>query len=148
MENTGTDALCLVRYPSHDMPADVRLDLDVAQLGATPHGSVVLGFGRQDRSGNYYSLSVSADRHVELCWNADRSCSSLVKVSDVAAIQTEANVVNHLSVEVRGQDISLLINDKRVGQYTADALVGGKLMVGVGPQSSIVFVRLRATPLR
>src|SRR4051812_35356021 len=62
MENTGPDALCMVRYPSRDMPSDVRLDLDVSQLGLAQHGSVLLGFGRQDRSGNYYSLSVGADR--------------------------------------------------------------------------------------
>ena len=148
MENTSTDALCMVRYPSLDMPADVKLDLEVSQLGLTQHGSVLLGFGRQDRSGNYYSLNVNADRHVELCWNADRSCNSLVKLSDVAAIQTEQNTINHVSVEVRGQEILLLINDKRVGSYMADALVGGKLMVGVGPQTSLLLVRLQATAIR
>lgn len=148
MENTSNDAMCMVRYPSLDMPADVKVDLEISQLGATQHGSVLLGFGRQDRSGNYYSLSVSADRHVELCWNADRSCNSLVKLSDVSAIETEPNTANHVSVEVRGQEILLLINDKRVASYMADALVGGKLMVGVGPQSSLLLVRLQATALR
>jgi hypothetical protein len=147
MENTGSDALCMVRYPSHDMPADVRLDLEVAQLGLAQRGSVLLGFGRQDRSGNYYSLSVGADRVVELCWNADRSCNSLVKLTDVSAVLTDPNAVNHLSVELRGQEIAVMINDKRVGQYTADALIGGKLMVGVGPQTSLLLVRLRATPI-
>jgi hypothetical protein len=148
MENTATDALCMVRYPSLDLPTDVRLDLEVAQLGLTRHGSVLLGFGRQDRSGNYYSLSVGADRSVELCWNSDRQCNSLVKLSQVAAVQTDTAAVNHVTVEVRGQDIALLVNGTRVGQYTADALVGGRLMVGVGPQSSLLLVRLRATPLR
>jgi hypothetical protein len=148
MEDASADALCIVRYPSRDMPADVRLDLEIAQLGLTQHGSVLLGFGRQERSGNYYSVSVSADRQVELCWNADRACSSLFKVSSVDAIQTDANATNHVIVELRGQEISLLVNDKRVGQYTADGPIAGKLMVGVGPQTSLVFVRLRATPLR
>jgi hypothetical protein len=148
MENTSTDAMCLVRYPSLDLPADVQLDLEVSQLGSTKHGAVILGFGRQDRSGKYYSLSVSADRSVELCWNSDRQCNSLVKLSEVAAVQTDTGAINHVSVEVRGQDIALLVNGKRIGQYTADALVGGRLMVGVGPQSSVVLVRLRATPLR
>jgi hypothetical protein len=55
--------------------------------------------------------------------------------------------VNHLAVELRGQEIAVMINDKRVGQYTADALIGGKLMVGVGPQTSLLLVRLRATPI-
>jgi hypothetical protein len=148
IENTGADALCLVRYPSQDLPADVRVDLEVAQLGLAQRGSVLLGFGRQDRSGNYYSFGVSADQNVELCWNADRSCNSLLKLAGVGAILTDPNAVNRVSVELRGQEISLLVNDKRVGQYTADALVGGKLMVGVGPQTSVVLVRLRATPIR
>ena len=41
-----------------------------------------------------------------------------------------------------------VVNDKRVGQFAADAAVGGKLMLGVGPQTSLLLVRLRATPLR
>lgn len=148
MENTASDAMCMVRYPSLDLPADVQLDLEVSQLGSTKHGEVILGFGRQDRSGKYYSLSVSADRGVELCWNSDRQCNSLVKLSDVSAVQTDIAASNHVAVEVRGQDIALLINGKRVGSYTADALVGGRLMVGVGPQTSVVLIRLTATPLR
>ena len=148
MENTANDAMCLVRYPSLDLPADVQLDLEVTELGSTKHGSVILGFGRQDRSGKYYSLSVSADRSVELCWNSDRQCNSLVKMAEVAAVQTDSGAVNHVAVQVRGQDIALLVNGKRVGQCTADALVGGRLLVGVGPQTSVVLVRLRATHLR
>jgi hypothetical protein len=148
MEDASTDALCMVRYPSADMPADVRLDLEVSQLGLTQHGSVLLGFGRQELSGHYYSLSVSADRQLELCWNADRSCSSLLKVSGVDAVQTDANATNHVIVVVRGQELTLLVNDKQVGTYTADGPIAGKLMVGVGPQTSLLFVRLRATPLR
>ncbi|HKW46119.1 MAG TPA: hypothetical protein VJN70_01685 [Gemmatimonadaceae bacterium] len=148
MENTASDAMCMVRYPSLDLPADVQLDLEVSQLASTKHGAVILGFGRQDRSGKYYSLSVSADRGVELCWNSDRQCNSLVKLSEVSAVQTDVGATNHVAVEVRGQDIALLINGKRVGSYTADALVGGRLMVGVGPQTSVVLIRLTATPLR
>lgn len=148
MEDASPDALCMVRYPSENMPSDVRLDLEISQLGLTQHGSVLLGFGRQDRSGNYYSLSVSADRQVELCWKADRACNSLFKAVSIDAVQTDANATNHIIVELRGQEITLLVNDKRVGQYTADAPVLGKLMVGVGPQTSLVLVRLRATPLR
>ena len=145
-ENLATDALCMVRYPSGDIPDEVRLDLDVGQLGATPRGIVYLGFGRQDRFGRYYSVSVSADRNVELCWNSDRVCNSLLRLSNVAAIQTDANAVNQLSVELHGQEIVVLVNDKRVGQYTADGVLAGKLLLGVGPQTSLLLVRLRATP--
>ena len=147
MQNTAADAMCMVRYPSLNLPTDVRLDLEVAQLGMTRHGSVLLGFGRQDRSGKYYSLSVSADRNVELCWNSDRHCNSLVKVERVASVESEPTAINHVTVEVRGQDIALFVNETKVGQYTADALVSGRLMVGVGPQTSLLLVRLRATAL-
>jgi hypothetical protein len=148
LENTSMDAMCMVRYPSLEMPADVRVDLDILQLGTLKSGSVLLGFGRQDRSGNYYSLSVSADRHLELCWNSDRQCSSLVKVADVAALGTDPRGANRVSVEVRGQAVALLVNNERVAQYSADQPVGGRLMVGVGPQTSLLLVRLLATPLR
>lgn len=148
LQNATNDALCIVRYPSVDMPDSVRLDLDIRQLGASPHGSIYLGFGRQDRFGRYYSVSVSADRHVELCWNADRVCNSLLKVADVSAIQTDPTAVNQVSVELHGQEIVLLVNDKRVGQYNGDGVLGGKLLVGVGPQTNLLLVRLRATPRR
>jgi hypothetical protein len=148
MENTGTDALCMVRYPSAEMPGDVRVDLEVSQLGLSSRGSILLGFGRQERSGNYYSMSVSADRKVELCWNVGRTCNSLVTLANVAAVESEPTAVNHVAVEVRGQEIVLFVNDKRIGQFASDAAVGGRLMLGVGPQTSVVLVRLRATPLR
>jgi hypothetical protein len=148
MENSAQDALCMVRYPSADMPADVRFDLEVSQLGVMHGGSVLLGFGRQERSGNYYSVSLGADRRVELCWNVERVCNSLYKVSDIAAVQTDPTGVNHLAVELHGQEIALIVNDQRVGQYSADAPIGGKLMLGVGPQTSLLLVRLRATTAR
>jgi len=147
MENTGTEVMCLVRYPSADLPANVRVDLDVNELASVKSGTVMLGFGRQQRSGNYYSLSVSADRHLELCWNSDRQCSSLLKIADVKAVHGEPGASDRLSVEVRDQDIALLVNDTRVAQYTGDATITGGLMVGVGPQTSLVLVRLRVTPL-
>lgn len=147
MENTGTEVMCMVRYPSADLPANVRVDLDLNQLASVKTGTVMLGFGRQQRSGNYYSLSVSADRHLELCWNSDRQCSSLLKIADVKAVHEEPSATDRVSVEIRGQDIALLVNDTRVAQYTGDATITGGLMVGVGPQTTLVLVRLRATPL-
>lgn len=147
MENTGTEVMCMVRYPSADLPANVRVDLDVAQLASLKGGTVMLGFGRQQRSGKYYSLSVSADRHLELCWNSDRQCSSLLKMADVKAVHDDPNANDRLSVEIRGDDIGIFVNDTRVTQYTADATITGGLMVGVGPLSSLVLIRLRVTPL-
>lgn len=148
VENSGTDALCMVRYPSINLPSSVALDLEVAQLGSMPGGSVILGFGRQERSGNYYSLTVGADHRVVLCWNADRSCSPLVTLSRVGAVLTDPNAVNHITVNVRGQEIALLVNGTTVGQYTADNEVTGRVLIGVGPQTTVQFVRLRAVPLR
>lgn len=148
IENSGTDALCMVRYPSLDLPSRVQIDLEIAQLGAMPGGSVILGFGRQERSGNYYSLTVGADRHVELCWYADRSCSPLVTLSRVGAVKSDSTATNHVTVEVRGQEIALIINGTTVGQYTADGEVTGRILIGVGTQTNVQFVRLKAVPLR
>jgi hypothetical protein len=148
VENSGTDAICMVRYPSLDLPSQIQIDLEVAQLGTTPGGSVILGFGRQERSGNYYSLTVGSDHRVELCWNADRSCSPLVTLSRVGAILTDPAAKNHLTVEVRGQEIALMVNGVTVGQYTADNEVTGRVLIGVGPQTTVEFISLRAVPLR
>lgn len=148
VENSGRVELCMIRYPSVDLPQNVHLDFEVAGLGAMPGGSVILGFGRQERSGNYYSLNVSADRRVALCWNSDRACSELMTWTGVGAVQTDSAGVNHIAVEVRGQDISLLVNGTTVGQYTADNTVTGRVMIGVGPLTSVSFVHLRAVPLR
>jgi predicted nuclease with RNAse H fold len=75
-------------------------------------------------------------------------CNSLVTFANVAAIETDPTAVNHVVVEVHGQEIALFVNDKRVGQFAADAAVAGKLILGVGPQTSLLLVRLRATPFR
>jgi hypothetical protein len=148
VENSATDALCMIRYPSLDLPPQMQLDLEIAELGEKPTGSVILGFGRQERSGNYYSLTVGADHRVELCWNADRACSPLVTLSRVGAVQTEPGTKNHLTVEVRGQEIALIVNGTTIGQYTADNEVTGRVLIGVGPQTAVEFIRLRAVPLR
>jgi hypothetical protein len=91
---------------------------------------------------------VGADHRVELCWNADRSCSPLVTLSRVGAVQTDSNAVNHLTVEVRGQEITLIVNGAIVGQYTADNEVTGRILIGVGPMTAVQFIRLRAVALR
>lgn len=148
VENSGTDALCLVRYPSLDLPSRVQLNLEVGQLGSLPGGSVILGFGRQERSGNYYSLTVGSDHRVELCWNADRACSPLVTLTRVGAVLTDPSAVNHITVEIRNQEIALLVNGTTIGQYTADNEVTGRVMIGVGPQTVVQFIRLKAVPLR
>lgn len=147
VENSGTDALCMVRYPSLDLPSQVQIDLEVAQLGAARNGSVILGFGRQERSGNYYSVTVGADHNVQLCWNMDGSCSPLVTLKRVSAVQSDPNARNHVMVEIHGHEIALLVNGTAIGQYTADSEVTGRVMIGVGPQTVLQFVRLRATPL-
>lgn len=148
VENSGPDALCMVRYPSLDLPSHVQIDFQVAHLGSTPGGSVILGFGRQERSGNYYSLTVGADHRVELCWYADRSCNPLVTLTRVGAVLTDPAATNHITVEVRGQEISLLVNGSTIGQYTAESEVTGRVVIGVGPETTVQFVRLRAIPLR
>jgi hypothetical protein len=138
----------MVRYPSLDLPSAVQLDLEVSQLGSTPGGSVILGFGRQERSGNYYSLSVGSDHRVELCWYADRACSPLVTLTRVGAVLSDAAAVNHITVEIRNQEIALLVNGTTIGQYTADREVTGRVLIGVGPQTTVQLIRLKAVPLR
>jgi len=147
VENRRSDAVCLMRYPSAELGSSVRIELTLAQLGANLDGLVMLGFGRSGNSANHYALSVGADRRVELCWNADGQCNPLVRRTGVEAIQLGATDENHLAVEVRGQEIAFFVNDVRIGTYTADATVTGRITLGIGPGTSLLLVKLRAVAL-
>jgi len=147
VENRTSDAICFMRYPSPELSAGVRIELTVSQLGAAPGGAVLLGFGRSGNSPNQYALTVGADRRVELCWNADRMCSPLVRKDGVEAVLLGANDENQLAVELRGQEIALIVNNTRVATYAADANVSGRISLGAGPGTSILLVRLKAQAL-
>ena len=148
VENRSNDAVCMMRYPSPELNANVRIELTVSQLGTVPFGTVLLGFGRSGNSPNQYALSVGADRRVELCWSADRVCSPLVRRTGVEAVLPAASDENRIGVEIRGQEITLLVNGNRVTTYSADANVTGRISLGIGPGTSLLFVRLRAEPLQ
>src|SRR5262249_21623433 len=130
-----------------ELGANVRIELTVARLGANTEGLVMLGFGRSGYSANHYALSVTADQRVALCWNAEGQCNPLISRAGVDAIHIGSTDENHLAVEVRGQEIALFVNDVRVGSYTADHTVTGRITFGVGPGTNLLFVRLRVMPL-
>ena len=147
LENRTQDALCLMRYPSAELAASVRVELTVSQLGTTPNGVALLGFGRSGNASNHYAVSVSSAGSVELCWNADRVCSPLVREAKVPALKLGPGDENQVAVEIRGNDIQLFVNGTPVASYVADAPVTGRLSLGVGPGTSLVVLRLRATTL-
>lgn len=147
LENNSADAQCLMRYPSAELAASVRLELTVAQLGASANGVALLGFGRGGNATNHYAVSIGADRRVELCWNADRICSPLVRPGSVQGVKLGPGEENQLAVEIRDREIAVFVNGVGVANYTADGPVTGRLSLGVGPRTSLVVRRLRATAL-
>ena len=147
LENTSSDAQCMMRYPSAELAANVRIELTVAQLGATPNGVALLGFGRSGNATNHYAVSIGADRRVELCWNADRVCSPLVRRATLPEVKLGPGDANQIAVEIRDRDILVFVNGVAVANYAADGPVTGRLSLGVGPRTSLVALRLRATTL-
>jgi len=147
LENASSDAQCMMRYPSAELAANVRIELTVAQLGAVPGGVALLGFGRSGNTANHYAVSIGADRSVNLCWNADRLCSPLVRPSVVSGVKLGPGDENQLAVEIRDRDILVFVNGVAVASYAADGSVTGRLSLGVGPRTSLVVRRLRATTL-
>lgn len=147
LENRSADALCMMRYPSAELGSNVRVELTVAQLGGTPNGVALLGFGRNGNATNHYAVSIGANRRVELCWNADRVCSPLVRRNTVPDVRLGPGEENQVAVEIRDRDILVFINGTAVANYAADGPVTGRLSLGVGPGTSLVILRLRATTL-
>ena len=147
LENASSDAQCLMRYPSAELAANVRIELTVAQLSASPGGTALLGFGRSGNTSNHYAVSVGADRRVDLCWNADRVCSPLVRPGVAAGVKLGPGEENQVAVEIRDHEISVFVNGAAIANYTADGPVTGRLSLGVGPRTSLVVRRLRATTL-
>lgn len=147
LENASSDAQCMMRYPSAELGANVRIELTIAQLGGASGGVALLGFGRSGNTSNQYAVSIGADRTVNLCWNADRVCSPLVRPSVVSGVKLGAGEENQLAVEVRDRDILVFVNGVAVASYAADGSVTGRLSLGVGPRTSLVVRRLRATTL-
>jgi hypothetical protein len=147
LENASSDAQCMMRYPSAELAANVRIELTIAQLGTSPAGMALLGFGRSGNTSNHYAVSIGADRRVDLCWNADRVCSPLVRPGLVSGVKLGPGEENQLAVEIRDREISVFVNGAAVASYTADGAVSGRLSLGVGPRSSLVVRRLRATAL-
>jgi hypothetical protein len=144
IENRSADALCLMRYPSAELGSSVRIELKLSQLGSSPSGVVLLGFGRSGTSNRHYAVAVGADRRVQLCWNADGVCSPLSAQNGVQAVLPGASDDNSVAVEIHGQEIGVAVNGSSVLTYKADDVVTGRLSLGAGPATSLLLVHLRA----
>jgi hypothetical protein len=151
LENRARDIVCVTGYPSDPLDDNVRIELTVNRLGANRQGLVVLGFGRDPDLVGQYSLSVTADRRVELCRTDGAACQRLVYRTGIAAVKTGAADENRIAVEVRGRRITVIINGQTIDSYTTNRNVSGALSLGVGPGTNVdvthvVARRLAATP--
>jgi hypothetical protein len=147
LENRARDAVCVTGYPSDLLDDNVRIEVTISHLGARKLGFVVLGFGRDPDLSGQYSISVTADRRVELCHTEGGRCQRLVYKGGISAVRTGAEDENLLAVEVRGRRLTLIVNEETVATYTANAVVTGGLSLGVGPGTSLIVSRVLARRL-
>ena len=147
LENSARDMVCVTGYPSDPLDDNVRIEVVVTRLGASRHGLLVLGFGRDPELAGQYSFSVTADRRVELCRSDGGTCQRLIYKTGVAAIQTGSADENRLAVEVRGRRITLFVNGQSIDSYTANRSVVGALSLGVGPGTNVNITQVVARRL-
>jgi hypothetical protein len=88
--------------------------------------------------------AITADNRFELCLSVAGRCRRLVSQRRAAATRIRESAQNQLAVEIRGREISLYLNEERVGTYLANQPVAGTVSLGVGPRTTAVFNRLRA----
>lgn len=141
-ENRRTRTGCIVSLPTDSLPSTVSLELTILGLGRRVSASAIFGFGRVAVTPEYYGVEIGADRRMALCRYARGSCERVVFEPLVAAIRSHADSVNRLVVTVRGREIEMRVNDDVAARYTAPAPVSGRLLLGVGPATTVVFTRL------
>lgn len=147
LESTGRSGACVVGYPTGALRGDVRIDLQVTGLGAASQNIALLGFALQPETRGQLSLSITADKRVELCRVEATHCERLFYADRVLAMRSGRQETNQIAVEVRGRAVTIFVNDQAVGQYQADQDLSGGIAFGVGPGTRLLFGHLRALAL-
>lgn len=145
--NRRRDAACLIDYPSDSIPGDVSLELTVAGLDSSYDRVAVLGFGHPSGLAIHYLLSIGRDQRVRLSWNGAAASRTLLDrfASGIGATPSGRDVVR---VDVRGRLLTVVVNGRTVGVAEAPDDVGGGVMLGVGPRTTVTFEHLRVAVLR
>ena len=147
LQNTSRQGACIVGYPTGPLRGDVRIQMVVADLGMSSGAIALFGFGLQPNTQGQLSLSVTADRRVELCRAAQTHCERLFYAERVSAVHDGRTATNLIGVEIRGREVSIVINGQTIGKYTSDQDLSGGVTFGVGPGSNLLFGYLRAVAL-
>jgi hypothetical protein len=147
VENRRGRLGCAIDYPLEVGDTAVRVELTVAEVQGKPAAMVALGFGKDRDSWDQYSFGITNENLFELCVSVGGRCQRLLFQRRMNPLWTERSPETRLAVEIRGRELSLFIDDQRVGTYSAPKVVVGNISLGVGPRTTAVFSRLRVKRL-
>jgi hypothetical protein len=148
VENRRGAVGCAMEYPLELGGANnVRLELTVTELQGKRGAMAALGFGKDADSWDQYSFGITNEGLFELCMSVRGRCQQLLFQKRVAVTHAESPSATRLTVEIRGREVFLYIDDQRVGTYSATHPVVGGISLGVGSASTAVFSRLRVERL-
>jgi hypothetical protein len=139
---------CVIDYPADSVGGAVRIELTIGALASGNDAQVVLGFGRAGGEWNQYTFTLTLGGHVELCRATPTECRTLTSRNVRGVVRTGPEAENLLVVEVRPASIALFVNDEPVGDCVPEGPVGGTIMLGAGPQTSVLFRHLRVRTLQ
>jgi hypothetical protein len=138
--------------------ADFLLEVDAHRTGGPGNGGYGLVFraqpqGSGDQTRAHYVFYLTTEgRYTLLLVNADRSTRTLQSLASSPAIK-QGDAVNHLSVTCKGDQISLAVNGRPLGTYTAPVVGAGDLGVHVyappganGVAAAFQNLRISAAP--
>lgn len=147
LTNSSRTGACVVGFPTGPLRGDVRIEMEVAGLAASSESIALLGFALQPETRGQLSLSVTADKRVELCRVRATRCERLFYADRVLAIRSGRLDANRFGVEVRGRSITIVVNGQPVGKFQADQDLSGGIAFGVGPSTRLLVTRVRAAAL-
>lgn len=147
VENRRRGVGCAIGHPLELGDSNVRVELTVAELHGQRGAMAALGFGKDNDSWDQYSFGITNEGLFELCMSAGGRCRQLLFQKRVTTMPPEGVSQTRLKVEIRGREVSLYVDDERVGTYLAARAIVGSLSLGVGSASTAVFSRLRVERL-
>jgi hypothetical protein len=147
IENKKRETDCVIAYPSDPLEPLIRIEVEYTALRGGDQSVLLFGFGRNQSAPGEYSLSVRADRRMELCYREGSSCRRLVSKPSIPSLHAEADSLNRIAVEIHGREITLLANDVAVGNYRGKTDVTGTLNLGAGPNTTVIVTHIQARRL-
>jgi len=140
---------------STELEPNVRISTVATPVGGNGGYTYGVRFGVSDDSTiGYYALEISALGHYELSRYRNRKWEVLFPWSPGTGINAStAGLANNIVVEIRGSQLTFIINGIQQRTFTADAPVRGRAGFGIfgygddPPWPSVTFANFRETSL-